>query len=183
MARVTARATGEEVEAMKRMAVWMTLAVIASAVAMGVFAPAAAAGQPVKSEFTFSDTGVAEDGCAFPVTVNATGSASETDFFDRDGALTRIHLHAIEQDTYSANGKSLQSASFTYDVTVLFDKSGNVTDALLNGVIAKVPLPDGGLFISAGRVDLAARGFPMFILTPDVGATVNLDRFCAALAP
>jgi hypothetical protein len=51
------------------------------------------------------------------------------------------------------------------------------------GVIAKAPLPDGRLLISAGRVDLAARGFPQFILTPDVGATVNLDRFCGAIAP
>jgi hypothetical protein len=45
-----------------------------------------------------------------------------------------------------------------------------------------VPLPDGGLFISAGRVDIAARGFPTFVLTPDAGGTVNLDKFCAALA-
>jgi hypothetical protein len=168
---------------MKRLAACIAFAVVASAVVMGVFAPAAAANGPVTSEFTFTDTGVAEDGCAFPVTINATGSATETDLFDSGGALTRIQLHATEQDTYSANGKSLVGAPFTYNVTVLFDNSGNITNAFVNGVIAKVPLPDGGLFISAGRVDLAARGFPMFILTPDVGTTVNLDRFCAALSP
>jgi hypothetical protein len=174
---------GEEVKEMKRISACVICAVVVGAVAMAVVAPVAAANPPVKSEFTFSDTGVLDEGCAFPVTINATGSATETDFFDRGGALTRIELHAIEQDTYSANGKSLVGAPFSYNVTVLFDGNGNITNAFLNGLIAKVPLPDGGLFISAGRVDLAARGFPMFILTPDVGATVNLDRFCAALAP
>jgi hypothetical protein len=168
---------------MKRLTACVTFAVVVSAVAMGAFAPAAAADRPVKSEFTFSDTGVIDEGCAFPVAITATGGATETDFFDSGGALTRIELHATEQDTYSANGKSLVGAPFTYNVTVFLDSSGNITSALVNGVIAKVPLPDGGLFISAGRVDLAARGFPMFILTPDVGATANLDRFCAALAP
>jgi hypothetical protein len=128
-------------------------------------------------------TGVAVDGCAFPVTVDATGSGTEIDFFDSGGALTRTQLHVTEQGTYSANGKSLVGAPITYNISILFDNSGNITKAVISGVIAKAPLPDGGLFISAGHVDLAARGFPTFILTPDVGATVNLDRFCAALAP
>ena len=107
------------------------------------------------------------------------------DFFDRSGTLTRTQVHVDEQDTFSANGKSLASMPFTYEVTIRFDSSGNITVALLNGNIVKVLLPDGGLFISAGRVDLLARGLPQFLvdLTPDVGATVNLDRFCAALAP
>jgi hypothetical protein len=51
-----------------------------------------------------------------------------------------------------------------------------------NGLVEKVPLPGGGLFITAGRVDFAAHGFPQFLITPDVGAAVNLAGFCAALS-
>jgi hypothetical protein len=48
-------------------------------------------------------------------------------------------------------------------------------------VLERVRLPDGSLFISAGRVDFTGNG-PDFIVTPDNGATVNLAGFCAALA-
>jgi hypothetical protein len=159
------------------------LAALVSVAVMALFAPGAGANAPVKSEFTFSDTGVLTDGCAFPVTIAATGSGTEIDFFDTSGTLTRVQVHVTEHDTFGANGNSLTSLPFTYDFTFSFDSSGNITGALLEGIITKVPLPDGGLFISAGRVDLAARGLPHFILTPDVGATVNLDRFCEALSP
>jgi hypothetical protein len=169
---------------MKRLAPCATGAALDGVAVMAVFAPGAAAEAPAKSEFSFSDTGVLTDVCAFPVEIAASGSGAEIDFFDRSGTLTRVQIHVDEQDTFSANGKSLASMPFTYEVSVRFDSSGNITDALLNGVIVKVLLPDGGLFISAGRVDLFARGLPQFIdLTPDVGASVNLDRFCAALAP
>jgi hypothetical protein len=156
-------------------------AVLAAGV-IAVFAPAAAAAPPVKSEFTFSAAGSLEDVCAFPLTVDATGSGTEIDSFDNSGALTRVSVHVTEQTTFSANGTSLTTIPFTYNITVRFDDSGNLSEAFTTGIIAKVPLPDGGLFISAGRVDLAARGFPQFVLTPDHGGTVNLDKFCAALA-
>src|SRR5262245_9610954 len=114
---------------MKRFTVCVFFTVVASGVAMGVFAPAAAAAPPVRSEVTISDTGVAEDGCIFPVTVSASGSATETDFFDKNGALNRIQLHVTERDTYSANGKSLQGSSFTYDISLLLDGAGNLVAA------------------------------------------------------
>jgi hypothetical protein len=168
---------------MKRLTRCVILAALVGVAVLALFAPGAAANAPVKSEFTFSDTGVITDVCAFPVTNAITVSVIEIDFFDASGTLTRIQVHATEQDTFSANGNSLTSLPFTYDFTLSFDSSGNITAAILEGIIVKVPLPDGGLFISAGRVDLAARGLPEFILTPDVGATVNLDRFCEALSP
>ena len=34
-------------------------------------------------------------------------SGFEIDFSDQSGALTRAYLHTTEQDTYSANGKSI----------------------------------------------------------------------------
>jgi hypothetical protein len=167
---------------MQRPRVFVTSAVLAGVGVMAVFAPAAAAVPPVKSEISFSDTGVLDDVCAFPITVAATGTATEIDFFDDSGALTRIQLNVTEQTTFSANGKSLATVPFTYNISVRFNDSGNLSEVFTNGVIARVPLPDGGLFISAGRVDIAARGFPQFVLTPDEGGTVNLDGFCAALA-
>jgi hypothetical protein len=120
--------------------------------------------------------------CAFPIAVSATGSGTEIDFFDNSGALTRIQLHVTEETTFSANGTSLTTVPFTYNISVDFDASGNISEVSVTGIIARVPLPDGSLFISAGRVDIVARGFPQFVLTPDAGGTVNLDRFCAALA-
>jgi hypothetical protein len=44
-------------------------------------------------------------------------------------------------------------------------------------VLERVRLPDGGLFISARRVDFTGNG-PDFTVTPDNGATVNLAGFC-----
>jgi hypothetical protein len=169
-------------EQMKRLGLFVMSAVLGGVSVMAVFATVATAAPPVKSEITFSDTGTLEDVCAFPIAVDATGSGTEIDFFDNSGALTRVQVHVTEQDTFSANGTSLMTVPFTYDISVSFDDSGNISDVFVNGVIARVPLPDGGLFISAGRVDIGARGFPQFVLTPDVGGTVNLDRFCAALA-
>jgi len=164
---------------MRQARIFVTAAVLAALGAIAVLAPTAAAAPPVKSEFSFSDVGTIEGTCAFPLTVEANGSASEIDFFDNSGALTRTQLHATERTTFSAHGTSLTTVPFTYNV----DLSGDFSAGFIIGVIAKVPLPDGSLFISAGRVDYAARGFPKFIdLTPDVGATVNLDKFCAALA-
>jgi hypothetical protein len=177
---VVCQLRAERRRAMKGFMLFVTFAVLAGVLA-AVGAPAAAAAPPGRSQFAFSDTGVLADVCAFPIAVSATGSATETDFFDTTGAVVRVQLHVTEQTTYSANGNSLTTVPFTYNITVLFDNSGNPTDAFVSGVIARIPLP-GGLVIIAGRVDLAAHGFPQFTLTPDAGATVNLDRFCAALA-
>jgi hypothetical protein len=169
---------------MKRFARCIALAGLVGVAMMAFLAPGAGAKAPVTSEFTFDDTGVLADVCAFPLTVRAIGSGTEWDFFDASGALTRTEIHANEQTTYSANGNSLTSLPFTYEISLRFDSAGNITTALLRGVLAKVLLPDdGGLFISAGQLDLAAHGFPQFALIPDVGATVNLDGFCEALAP
>ena len=157
--------------------------VLLAAVAAAVFTPAATATAPVKSQYTFTATSVLTDVCPFDVTVDSTVSNTEIDFFDESGALTRVEVHSVEQDTFSANGKSLTGVPFTFNVEILFDSSGNLTHAFASGLVEKVPLPDGSLFISAGRVDFAAHGFPQFIITPDVGGTVNLAGFCAALSP
>jgi hypothetical protein len=176
-----ARPAGVQVHHPRR-ALTFSFVVFALLIGLAVFASAAAADKPVRSQFTFSGSDVLTDICPFPITIADVGSGTETDFLDQSGALTRIKLPVDEQDTFSANGKSLTGVPYTFDIRVLFDSSGNVTHLFAAGIVEKVPLLGGGLFIAAGRVDFAAHGFPPFILTPDVGASVNLDGFCAALS-
>jgi hypothetical protein len=150
------------------------------AVGAAIFASSAAADRPTRIPFagvTFSS--VLTDVCPFPVTVDGTVSGTEIDFVDRSGALTRIVIHQVEQDTFTANGKTLTGIPFTFNVEILFDSSGNVTNAFFNGVFEKIPLPDGSLFVSAGRAFFAGE----FLLSPDKGNPGNVAGFCAALSP
>ena len=108
---------------------------------------------------------------------------SGQDFYDQNGVLVREHDNLVEQDTFSANGKSLTGVLFTFNLDFIIDSDGNATHAYATGVAERVQLPDGSWFVSAGRLDFAAHGFPDFIITPDHGGAVNLAGFCAALAP
>jgi len=58
-----------------------------------------------------------------------------------------------------------------------------VTHTFASGLVEKVPLPDGSLFVSVGRVDFVAHPGVEFILSPDKGNPGNVAGFCAALAP
>jgi hypothetical protein len=131
--------------------------------------------------FTFSI--VVTDVCAFPINVDGTISGTETDYVDESGALTRISVNEVEQDTYTANGRTLVGTPFTFNEQVLFDSSGNVTHHYASGLIEKITLPDGSLFISAGRLDFTQHPGVRFILSPDMGHTGDLAAFCAALSP
>jgi hypothetical protein len=151
---------------------------------LGFAASTALAQKPVKTEYP-PEQGytVIYDVCGFPVENPAILYVTETDLYDRSGSLTRIDYHIVEQDTFIANGKSLSGVPFTFNVKVLLDNEGNPTHVYADGVTEKVWLPDGSLFISAGRVDFAAHGFPEIILSPDHGNPGNIAGFCAALAP
>jgi hypothetical protein len=161
----------------------LTLVILVAIVVMAVFASSATAAQPLKIQYTSSLTAELTDVCSFPITVDSSANITEIDYFSNDGALTRAYLHVVEQDTFSANGKSLTGVPFTFNIEALFDDNGDVVHAFADGIVEKVRLPDGSLFLTSGRVDFVAHGNPPFILTPDVGATVNLDGFCAALSP
>jgi hypothetical protein len=141
----------------------------------------AAAGPPTKVSFegTFTDTvtGI----CSFPLDVRESLRGTETDFFDQSGELVRVDNHIVEQDTFSANGKTLTGEPYTFNVFVSLE-NGEVTAILSRGVAEKIPLPDGKLFISAGVVDFLAQGVP-FTLRTDLGVTGDIDALCAALSP
>jgi len=149
-----------------------------------IFALSAVADRPTRIPFeglTFSS--VLTDVCAFPVNVDSTISGTEIDYVDQSGALTRSFIHQVEQDTFTANGKTLVGTPFTVNTEVLFDSSGNVTHAYGSGLFETIPLPDGSLFVSAGRADFTQHPGVGFLLSPDMGNSGNVEAFCAALSP
>lgn len=147
-----------------------------------VLATMAAADKPYSYQFTAVGSGTLDNACSFPIVVNFNATFTGRDFYE-DGVLTKTQYQVKEQDTFEANGKTLVGLPFSFSVQFLYDGSGATTRFVTNGVAEKVPLPDGRLFISAGKVNwLDHPGVP-FVLTVDKGATVNLEGFCAALAP
>jgi hypothetical protein len=148
----------------------------------GAVAPMATADRPTKEFFSFTSTITVDDICAFPVTITSAVEQTVWTYVDKTGATTGVHLHVVEQDTFSANGQTLTGLPFTFNIDAVF-KDGQVTNVFADGLVEKVPLPDGTLFLSAGRLDFAAPGNPIFRITPDVGRSGNLEAFCAALSP
>ena len=71
---------------------------------------------------------------------------------------------------------------YVVNAEILFDNSGNVTHLYVTGIYEKIPLPDGSLFVSAGRADFTTHGVG-FLISPDKGNPGNLAGFCAALSP
>jgi hypothetical protein len=150
---------------------------------LGVSTSAALADSPVKYQFTLNDPGILTDTCSFPVNIYPNTLVTAMDFFDKNGALIRTEGFAVEQDMFTANGKTLYSVVYKYNGQFLYDSSGNFSHVYVNGPAVKVPLPDGSLFIAAGRSDFMAHPGASFILTPDKGNPGNIAGFCAALAP
>jgi hypothetical protein len=148
----------------------------------GVLAHPAAAIEPTRVPIDETATFVADDICSFPVTITATLVGTETTFYDQSGAVTRIQIHVVEQDVFSANGESLTGLPFTFNIQVLFE-DGEVTHVYASGLVERVPLPDGTVFVSAGRLDFAAHPGSDFRIVPDVGRSGDVAAFCAALAP
>ena len=72
---------------------------------------------------------------------------------------------------------------YTFANQVLFDSSGSVTHNFGSGIVETIRLPDGSLFISAGRLDFRQHPGAQFLISPDMGHTGDLAAFCAALSP
>jgi len=159
------------------------VAFLLSLVAAGVFAASAGATQPVITHFTDTDVpGTLSGVCSFDVSISSDFRGTEIDYFDKNGALTRVYVHIVEQDTFSANGKEITGEPFTFNIEVLFDADGNVTHAFASGLVERIVLPDGTFFLSAGRLDFIAHPGVSFLISPDVGNPGNVAAFCAALS-
>ncbi len=108
------------------------------------------AGQATKYDWYFFSTAYLTGLADFVIQVDSVVSVQEVDVFDKSGALMRVSQHLVEQDTFTANGKTLISEPFTFNIELEFDSSGNLTRFTSQGPGAKVRLPDGGLFVTAG---------------------------------
>jgi hypothetical protein len=165
---------------MRRFRLLILLSLLALS-ATGILAHPAAAVEPTRVPIDDTDTFVVEDICDFPVTITATLVGTETTFYDQSGEVTRIQIHVVEQDVFTANGETLTGLPYTFNLQVLFE-DGEVTHVYASGVVARVPLPDGTVFLSAGRLDFVAHPGAEFRIVPDVGRSGDVAAFCAALA-
>ena len=163
----------------------LAIAVAAAALSVVALASSAAAAPPDRLElppFTFSAplTGV----CPFTVTVTSMLTGSLTTFYDNNGNITREVIDNAERDVFTANGKTLEGLPYTFKLTFIYDPAtGDLLHAIATGVASRVRLPDGSLFITAGRLDFLNHPGEDFVLQPDVGAQGNIAGFCAALSP
>jgi hypothetical protein len=89
-------------------------------------------------------------------------------------------LHPRRRDGHVHRPGAAWSASRTYGTFFGLDANGNIVSGQIAGVIVRIHLPDGSLFLSAGRVILHPNE-PVFIFTPDLGRSANLSAFCGAL--
>ena len=151
------------------------------AASAAIFASPAAAAEPTKRPYSGVASNSITGVCSFTFDVSSIMRGTEIDYFDKSGALTRIFAHQVEQDTFTANGKTLVGIPFTFNMEILF-KNGSLKNLFADGVVEKIPLPDGSLFISAGRVDFAAHPGATYLLSPDKGNPGNVAGFCAALS-
>jgi hypothetical protein len=165
---------------MRRLGLLALLSLLALS-ATGVLAHPAAAIEPTR--VPIDDTIISEvtDICSFPVTITATVVGTETTFYDQNGEVTRQQIHVVEQDVFSTDDQSLTGLPFTFNIQVLFE-DGEVTHVYASGLVERVPLPDGTVFLSAGRLDFVAHPESEFRIVPDVGRSGDVAAFCAALA-
>jgi hypothetical protein len=165
---------------MRRLRLLVLLSLLALS-ATGVLAHPAAAVEPTREPIDITDTFVVEDICSFPVTITATLVGTETTFYDQSGEVTRVQIHVVEQDVFTANGETLTGLPYTFNIQILFE-DGEEAHVYASGIVARVPLPDGTVFLSAGRLDFAAHPGSEFRIVPDVGRSGDVAAFCAALA-
>ena len=155
---------------------------LAVVIACAVVSPSASAATPSITSGSVTIPVHPLDGvCPFELQSGSTFFYTERDYLDSNGNLIGQGFHLREQDTFSNNGVTLTSDWWEANFDISFDAEGNPT-IFINGIVERVHLPDGSLFISAGRVDYSADGFPDFVIAPDQGGIHNLNGFCAALA-
>lgn len=155
--------------------------VIATVALISVLAGSAYGAKPVTETITNeTQTVVLTDVCAFPVTVEATATGRFRLHFDKAGNVTAIQVQITEQDTFTAHGNTLVGEPYHAQSHLRIDAQGNI-DEKLTGTIARVRLPDGSMFRSAGQVRVTNEP-PGFALVPQRGHSGDVAAFCAALA-
>jgi hypothetical protein len=156
----------------------MTVAIISMVAVLG---PHAAATTPTISPIEITSEGTLDGVCSFPLSLTTHLTGTRIRFFDESGAVVKALFQLTEQDTISANGKTLTSDPYSYSLEITAE-NGEITGFVTRGVGEKILLPDGTLFLSAGVIDFFAQGVD-FSFTPDYGVTGDIDALCAAFLP
>src|SRR5262245_6233202 len=175
------------------MALHRKLIVVAIVCSLGaLIVPAAFAGGTTHGTVTLTNqtyNDPAGDICPFAITITYNATIDYTRFYESSGRPIGENDHVQAQNTYSANGKTLVGEPFTYEqiYKVAYDSGGNryQTSVVGTGRAEIVPLPDGSIFRSAGRIDYLSPTFidHGWILVVNSGLSGNVAAFCAALAP
>jgi hypothetical protein len=159
------------------------LLVAATVAALLAFnAPVASAAPPAHGSFDATWALETTDICpSFSISVSQDMTVTETDFTDQTGAVIRSQLQVVEQDTFTANGKTLIGDPVRYNVTIGFDSSDNPVSIVTTGGVLLVALPDGNVVRSAGRINVTSHPDMTFWAAPDTGHSGDIAAFCAAL--
>ena len=158
------------------------LLVIVVVAAFSALIPGTASAATPVVTYTTLDVGpfAITDVCSAGITVSGHLVVSETDYFGANGAPTRIYIHTVETDTFTGPARSLVSEPYEYGTFFNLDTSGNIVSGAVVGVLLRIALPDGSLFVSSGRTILHPNG-PVFTFAPDFGRSGNLSALCGAL--
>jgi hypothetical protein len=165
----------------RRLLVCWVVGAVAVAAAL-VSANAAYAAAPTITSGSFDVASTVTSICAFPVLQTGHISYTERDFTDANGNVTRSNFSVTEQDTFSAHGVTLTTDVYHYAFFQAFDSDGNFTQFVGNGVVARIHLPDGGLYLSAGKLSLLPDP-NQFFFTPDIGRSGDIAAFCDSFTP
>ncbi|MGH3384788.1 MAG: hypothetical protein ACRDO1_09445 [Nocardioidaceae bacterium] len=137
-------------------------------------AGASEANSPVHGSYSFTDSFVDSEYCAFPLEVSQLESAQYTTYFNADGSEARLVIHRTVQFTIEANGRTLIERD-RYQLFIAPD--GSIHEVGLHTHVRGqhgLVLRDAGhvLFNPDGSVEYIRGPHPQFL-----GGT-----FCAALA-
>ncbi len=160
----------------------LTLLVPTTALLATAFAAPASANEQNRIQVDDHNKFITSDICDFPLDSRSHVQGTITEFFDENGDLTMVIGHLSETDTFSAHGETLKSTTYHYNFRLTFDENGDIVDNVTTGVLVKVPLPDGGTFMSAGQLNISPDFTGNFIYLVDSGVVKNHDAFCDALS-
>ena len=167
----------------RRRIIGTLLALAAVFAAAAVLTQPAGAVPPTRTDFSFAGSFPLAAGtlCSFPIDVAWAQEGTTTTFFNDDGAVSKRITHGTEQDTFSANGQTLVGDRYEFTFISEFENDVRV-NYHEDGIAERVHLPDGEVFIVAGRVDLLSSGGGFVISVDSGNSGNNLAAFCAALS-
>lgn len=113
------------------------------------------------------------------------GPIAETSHLPIAGGKASLEEDTVaEQDTFTANGKTLTSDWYHFRVGGTYDSDlTEITTEFSSGQVMRIVLPDGTAFKSAGLYRFVPLHPDVYMsITPDRGLSGDVDVFCAALS-